>query len=236
VANGAQLLKICRESGRAIRKAPWHFLLLQAPEAGFDIVEKTLTPLSESSPFLALLIILPLVWLLSALSISLTFASVQRMRKRQAPDWKKSVKDVRKHLGQILPASFLVGIVVLCGLLLLIPGIYFMAIYLFVPQIAMTYPKYPATTYLSISKAKVQPHLWTTCGLVTAIFIVDFLVYLFGETLGTWAGGMTLSPLGQNAILLSTKITLSLITSAAINLGVSYYYLELSAVPEKARK
>src|SRR4051794_40281666 len=81
VANGAQLLKICRESGRAIRKAPWHFLLLQAPEAGFDIVEKTLTPLSESSPFLALLIILPLVWLLSALSISLTFASVQRMRK-----------------------------------------------------------------------------------------------------------------------------------------------------------
>ena len=235
MATRAQLLNICRQTGRALKTAPLHYLALQLPEASFDLVEHSLAPVSDKHPLFALLIILPLVWELSAISIAFTFASILRRRRGEKPSIRQSVTEVRGRLRQILPSSFLVAIVVLLGLFLLVPGIYFMAIYLFVPHFAMIMSPAPATAYLNLSTRLVRQHLWTTLCLVVFIFLLDFAIYLGSETLGTFAGGVSLSPVGRDIILTATKITLSLITSAAINVGVSYFFLEINSDSEAIR-
>jgi hypothetical protein len=229
VATASQIKKVLSRTIGAIGRAPLLLIAVQVPEAAFDLVDKTLTPITEKYPMIAIIGILPIVWLLSALSVSLTFAAILRLESGEGarPTLRGVCQDLSPRLGRLLGASLLNGIVVLCGLLLLLPGIYFMAIYLFVPQLVMTLPAYPATTYLSLSKKLVRDHFWSTLGVVLILFVADFGLYVIGETLGTWLAGTADEAGIRDAILVATKILLSLVTSTAINVGVSYFFLEI---------
>ena len=96
MATRAQLLNICRQTGSALKSAPLVYLALQLPEASFDLVEKSLAPVSEKYPLVALLFILPTVWLLSAFSMALTFASVRRRHRGESPTLGIAWADVRE--------------------------------------------------------------------------------------------------------------------------------------------
>jgi hypothetical protein len=196
-------------------------------------VEKSLTPVTEKYPLVALVVILPLVWLLSALSIALTFAIVRRLRRGDGIGLGVVLSDLKPRLMRLLAASFLNGMVVLCGLLLVLPGIYFMTIYLFVPQLVMTLPVYPASTYLHLSKNLVRTHFWSTLSVVLLLFLSDLGLYVVGETLGTWIGGWAENDAARDGLLIGTKMVLSLLTSAGINVGISYFFLELQEEPPR---
>lgn len=152
--------------------------LIQLPVGLLVFLQNFLEPLFESNPIIALIILLPLFSFVSSLCTALTYIAVQSLQT--APKLKFTIlKQLSPEtLTKLTATSLLVAIFLGLGLAaLVIPGIYFTAIYLFVPVLVVLNPSQKASQYLFESKKLVTQNkkiLFSTLSIASLSFMIDF--------------------------------------------------------------
>jgi len=216
-------------SKAALFSAPLHFLILQLPEASSDVLEKLFPSGEGQGPlFWRVAILFPYFCIASTAASALTFASVFRQAQKQPLTLRYNLKIAREKMGILVPVSLLLGLVTLLGFVaLIIPGIYFMAIFLFVPPLIISEPPLPWSVYLSKSKKIAKTAIWQTLAIVTVFFLINFAVFAqssFVESeLNHWFGASMISSI----LALAATAVLSIIIGAFVNVWIAFYFLSL---------
>jgi len=219
---------ILSHSLKTLSKAPWHFFWLQFPAATIELVEKPTTAWLETHPVLTLLICLPYFFTVSILSTALTFSSVLVVNRNENPTFLGAFQTIKQHSRALVLAALLVGTVCALGMIaLVIPGLYFTAVYLFVPHLILSDGKNPVMVYLHRSKLITKKVMLKTFSIVVSVFLASLVVFFAGETLGTWMGGLAHSDSIRSLLLAAVKMSLAMLTGAVIDVGICYYFLRL---------
>jgi len=185
----AEILKLAL---KALRTNFLPLFLIQLPVGLLVILQNCLEPHFESNPLIALIILLPLFSFVSSLCTALTFIAVQSLQTYPKLNFKILKQLSAQTLTKLTATSFLVAIFFGLGLAaLVIPGIYFTAIYLFVPILVVLNPSQKAFQYLFESKKLVTQNkkiLFSTLLIGLVSFLIEIplsqAVRLIGENLG----------------------------------------------------
>ena len=219
--------QVILKSIRSFQRQPLSLLLLQLPAALAAVLNEAIPAQTASTleVAIALAIILPLLVGVTTFSTAATYVHIKA--ESASPSLRDSFSFTLKSARQWLPASFVVSVLVLLGLPLVVVGIYFSAIYLFVPHEVIDEPGRPISLYLNRSKKLAKLALMTTLVVATLLLVIDFGLFIGAEQITeTWIAG--LSPRWKQLVaLLSFKALLSLGVGAIVNVGLSHLYLSL---------
>lgn len=157
---------------------------------------------------------------MNIISTSLTFASVQQIESGGRPSFGVAWRHVQAHAGSLAMASLLVGSLAGLGIFAaILPGLYFMAIYLFVPYLILVEPKAPLSVYFRKSKRLAKENFGKCLAFAMLGFLLsvaDLVTADFGlsQSIGTSFG------LGIRALIqMSTGLIMDLwVCSFFINL------------------
>ena len=147
----------------------------------------------------------------TALSSALTALIARDIDHGNQPTLGRALSQLGSRFGSFLKASLLCGVFIVVGLPVLLPAIYFMAIYLFVPLIAVFDAPAPAFSILARSKNLAKTNLKVVLTFTLASLATGLLFFLIQ---------------GEVEKLLLTKLDLPLISGAiadsffAMTLGV----------------
>lgn len=148
-----------------------YFFLLQLPMVSV-LLERFLNPDNTSSLAQKLLFIVPFLFLAvvsSFICSAATVASFAEIRAGLAPDWRKAYGRIWARGPLILGAVALMAVLICAGILaLVVPALYFMVIYQFVPHIIMTDEGERASLMVYFHRAKrlARGHFWPIAGLI----------------------------------------------------------------------
>ncbi|MFM8316064.1 MAG: hypothetical protein ACKOA8_17435 [Deltaproteobacteria bacterium] len=168
-------------------------LLLQLPLGILVVGQRFLDSYLETHPILAVLLLLPLFSVGSSLSSALTFLYLQTPSPRKLSIFAHLLKDSSQKLKYLVPTSLCVAVFFGLGLAaFILPGLYFISLYFFVPFLVVQEPIQPIANYLFASKSMVtqsRKTFWTTAGLALTTlfmelplsFLVDYLSNLIGQ-------------------------------------------------------
>jgi len=157
------------------------------------------------------------VFLFLLLNISQSLATAATYTK-----WKKTSYPSQSWLKVFL-SSLVVFVLVTVGLFLILPAIYFTAVYLFVPMIALLHPTSDLFSILYRSKLLVQKFFWKAIGLVLLMILLDQGL--------EWGGSWLVSNTELGEITLGIKclvVLISTVLSAWIALTISSLHDQLS--------
>ena len=222
--------KLLSESIKVFRRFPLVFFLYQLPEVATEWVEKVGVP-DKDDWLRAFLVLFPYFCIASFASTGLTFLRVRGIREENRRNVRGELESLTKGLGSLIPVSILCGIIFIFGVMaLMIPGIYFQAIYLFVPFLVLERPRQPWTSYLFESKQLARQSL----GLSIILGVLVMIVGLGTEiAFGVAADKFDTFPGSQLTIAL-VKVGCVGLGSALINIMLSLYYF--SALEQRSAK
>ncbi len=146
------LLKSLRQIGTLFRKAPFLILLLQLPEVSVDWLDRLFRDAFEAKPLLGAGILFPYFILASSLSTALTALAARELENGRPIKLGWLIAQVGKRIFLFLKTSFACGLFIVVGMPVLIPALYFMTVYLFVPVLTVFDSPAPALTMLARSK------------------------------------------------------------------------------------
>ncbi|MBI4403269.1 MAG: hypothetical protein HY537_03870 [Deltaproteobacteria bacterium] len=217
---------IFRHAWLALTAFPIHFFVLQIPAA-------TAEPLIVwgSSAGLDKAIIPALGFALygffvSAFSAGLTLSSVLQQEQGGVPLFSISYGNVSERMGVLALSSLLVGLVIGLGLYaFILVGLFFMGLYLFVPQIIIYEKEQRAMAVLAKSAKLAKKRLGLVLSVVAFLVLVTLTAELLGETLGTWLAGVSNIPALRLVILSVFKAGLAIVIGAYLDLWLSFYFL-----------
>lgn len=215
---------------KALFGHPIHFITLQLLAASTEILEWFLTPQLEKNGWMAIALLLLWFCIASVLSSALTFASVMQteIKGAAAPLISVSISMVREKITILIPAAFLVGVVCVLGFTaLLLPGIYFATLYLFVTPLIMIEPKTNLTVYLHRSSRFAKKNLIRNLTLVVALLVLALVGYLLGTTISSAMSEITTYNTIQIAIPMLIRVGLAACLGAFIDVAICYYFLAL---------
>lgn len=210
-----------------IKKHPGYWLALQFPLGLLPLVDEFIPddlPNIWVQATLLLGIFLPLFILLSTLATAFTFSAI--LHHADKPSIAAVVKRVLPHTLKLFGASFLAGLLTIMGLSLILPGIYFGAIFLFVTHTVIQDPSAPISVYLTRSKKVAKKSLGLSIAVAVCLFASDFITALGGELMGQMISAAVHLPLSL-VLTFSAKMFLSMVVGATINVWVSLYFLRL---------
>lgn len=210
---------------------PLSLLLLQLPGGLMELIGNALELRYEESIALAASLFFP-YGIATACCTALTYGFIEDKETGSSPSLAAACKKLKGKWGRLVPVTCIAGILCLLGMVaLIIPALYFMAIFFFFPQLIVSEPHLPWTVYLSRSKKIAKRALLAT---VTAV-VICFLLELGVEKAGDWIGEFTLafvpSVFFRNGTLLFVHTILYIVLSAMINIWASYFFLKLRAYP-----
>ena len=207
---------------------PLLFFFLQLPEGIAGTIETILEKQFEKQPVAAIVLFFPVFCIASTLSSAMTFAALNRLVNGNRPSFNAVWGDVYPKLGKLVLASLLVGLVFVLGFCaMVVPAFYFMALYLFVPQLIMSEPNCKLSVYLFRSTRLAKTNLVTCISTVTATIAIGILTYLLSQTLGTWAGGFSEDNAARTMIVCGIDIFLSMFTGIFVDLWIAHLFLKL---------
>lgn len=227
---GQVVKRIFGRVGQVWREAPTLLLLAQLPETTVDLVEKALglTKLGES-PMLLALAILPYFWIASATSLYLTAFVVFSLDRKEIPTARGALDALGSRLPQIVSSSLLAGVVVLVGIPLVFPGLYFMCCYLFVPVCIAADPlRVPSSALLSRSKKIARTRLSLVVPLGAGLLGVGLALFFVEEALQ--GAGVV------DGLALLCKMMIAVPLGACVYAAVSEFYLILTGAPGRQRE
>ena len=199
--------------------APLHFLILQIPEVSVEAIYALFPGIREASMPLVLAILFPYLAIVSFLSTALTFVSTESGKSGRPITLRGTILVVMERLGTLLPVALLTGTILLLGMVaLVLPFLYFMTLYLFVPFIVMTEARLKWSVYLHKSKVVAKRHFWSCLFLVVLMLVVSF---------GTDAASNELVNRVPAAGLVGIKLLASLFTSAILGIWNGLFFLEI---------
>ena len=163
--------RIVQETWRPVVLYPFSLLVLQVFEMISEACLAYAEDLSDQRWALALLIV-PAVWFMSVFSTAATFDFL-RQAKTGRPSLRAAFAALGTHAVPLLTAGFISGLVIIPGLIILVPGIYFFGLYLFVPCFVMSEPRAPAFNYLALSSALSRGRRVKIVLVATAIVLLS---------------------------------------------------------------
>ena len=160
--------------------------------------------------------------------MALTYVSVRDSRYGEAPTLARSWNEVSRKIFPLLNAYILAGIVIALGFLsLILPGIYYLALYLFVPLVVIDEPRLPLSVYLLRSKKLAKASLKRTLALTLLLLFFGLFLAVLEGVLNEITGQLFASIFLRNVTFLTANLFLSLVAGATMSVGVSHYYLTL---------
>ncbi len=204
------------------KQNPLLLFLIQIPVGLLGVLQSLLEPYLEWHPVVALIILLPLFSMGSSLSTALTFLVVQTRNSDTHSNFSHDWKRLTDRFTSLAGSSFIVALFFGLGLAaLILPGFYFLAIYIFVPILAVSAPPQPISQYLYKSKKMITQSrkiLFTTIGLVTLSFLAELPLSLIANFLSSFFGG---------ALIIDAAATMML--GALLDCFIVFYFLNLQS-------
>jgi len=200
-------------------------LLLQIPEALVENLDSLVPePIVERHPILTVLMLLPLFAAASSISAALTTLALAAIRRGAVPSLASLRVQMRGRWKGLLLSALISGVLIVAGLPVILPGIYFMAVYLFVPAVAVVSPVAPASVYLARSKRLVKSRLWQVLGITIGLLAFGLGLHAIGESVGAW-----LAPGGGSgtAAALLARSGVAVLASLGLNMGLAWYFLRI---------
>jgi len=219
VSTPPPILRAFKSTWGIFALAPIHFLILQIPEVSVEAIYALFPSIREAPLPLILAVLFPYLSIVSFLSTAATFVSLESAKTGRPVTLNGSAVIVMERLGKLLPVALLTGLILLLGMVaLVLPFLYFMALYLFVPFVVMTEGEHPWSVYLHKSKVIAKRHFWSCLFLVILMLIVSF---------GTDAASNELVNLIPTPALVALKLLASLFTSAILGIWNGLFFLEI---------
>ncbi len=205
-------LSLLRNTGQNLFYFPLSLLGLQ----GFDLLSEGLIAYfdhRELPPYYVLALLFPMTWLFTAIGTAATCAFLRGKRGGPPLSVGGAYRLVFQRLTPLTLSSLTVALVVMVGLVAILPGIYFLAIYVFVPCLVVERVR-PATVfvYLAESKRIARSALFPLLLLALVVLALGIGLGEAQERLGS----------------LPAKLLVSLVLSATMNtfLCLTYFHLE----------
>ena len=192
-----------------------------------EIIEPLFPEFFEKQPLTALAILFPLYCIISGISSVMTWQLVLAKNKKTHPDLRLFLKDLSPILIKLSLAVLLSGIFVILGMsVFILPGIFFLSLFLFVPFLIAEDATRPIEHYLRESQRLAFREL------TGVIFLVLIMI---GGSLLSWLGGDALADLIERTvqgpygfvIALATKVLVAIPFGALIDLSSAYYFIQL---------
>ena len=210
---------------------PFAFLLLQIPELSTDWLMAWLHVKDQSVTFAKLVLLLPYICVTSTLTSSLTCALVIERDREASGALGRALRLVGSRLGSLIPVSLLSGCIVLLGVAAaVLPGLYFMTLFLFVPQLLVTENRLPWSVYLSRSKRLAKKQLRRNLVLVLVIMGVLASATAVSDHFQDLAEHSASLGLSSPAVVWTIEALLTLVLTAAgalVDVWISYYFLHV---------
>lgn len=216
-------MTIIRSVLQSLREHPWSLLLVQLPAASINPIQDLGETWLEAHPILGVILCLPYLFLTSFVSSGGTLQVV-----RDGSSGKKALTTAFARWRLLLPAGVIAGSLILLGLVaVVIPGIYFASIYLFLPYLIMEEADQPLTVYMYRSKQLAKTQFKTTILVVVSVLFIMTWSFLFGDWFATLIAGNTMGAFGQKCIQILTHLVLAIFVGTVVDVWISHYFLRL---------
>jgi len=203
---------------------PFHFVALQIPELSVEFLQIAIGDKPTNRLLVIILIVLPYFCIATYLSRSLTYVSARQALVGK-PSFSTSMRVVCALWRTLIPVSLLTGILILCGFaLFVVPAIYFLTVYLFVPALLITEPSSPWSSYLYKSKRLVGMAFPKT--LLVVVMMMSLSAILEFDVGRDWLHSI-LPPGFPHSITYCTKLIAMAILGAICSLWISYHFESL---------
>lgn len=202
------LFQLLKTSARLLFLFPFQLFVLQSCDL---LSEGLLAAVQEPTRniWLYAAIVFPPLWFMTVFSTALTFDFLRQHFEGAKPSVLTAYRNLARKLPQMLKAEGIVGLAVILGLNLILPGLYFMTLYLFVPCLVMTRPKMPTFSYLSEASDMTRGYFWKLLCLSIVILILSLGL---NEIQAQW-----LSWAGKGFLQVAVALGISLVLGAAVN-------------------
>ncbi len=216
------IFSLSRQTFRLIFLFPLSLLALQ----GFDLVSELVLYYIDDPQASRLFYAVgfPIVWFMTVFATAATFDFIRQHHRGVIPSVGSALTALGARLWSMSKTELIAGLAVMMGLLIVLPGLYFLTVYLFVPCFVMTLPPSSAFTYLAESKQLTRGRFWPL--FILSVCIIALSVGL-NELQNIWDTTAE-SVLGR--VLPRTFFSLAL--SAAINTFISvcfFHFTEIDA-------
>jgi len=213
------ILVFLRLTLATFRSHGWILLAAQLPELGAELMADSLTQWVASRSYGLVLLWVGMAWLAITWAPGLTLRTIQNpaLRLRDMPNlyWRSL-----PALLATLQATALVLVLILVGLPLILPAMYFYCVYLCVPFVGFDAPKIPATAKLRRSKIVFRKNWKTLLPLAVCFITLSSLGSVVFDALITHAGNH-----GAQLLYTGLRIGFTLVTSAIFNATLAHFYL-----------
>lgn len=167
--------------------------LICLPEQVADVLSLYLAPMTEKmTTWQSRLVMIPyaaISLLLSVYSAAAVFDVVRNLQKGKKPTLGHAVTEVGKQIVPLSLATLLIGVVAALGVAaFIVPGIFVIVVYVFVPHLIMNEPGKPLMVYLNRSWKLAARHKLYVTFLVLTMAISGLLVYSSGSIFPTAEG------------------------------------------------
>ncbi len=208
---------------------PLVFISVQSVQGVLSLLESILEPrYSQTNPALLIAFFFPPYVITTTLSSALTFFVVRDIRAGKKPSIPSAFEAVRPHLKSLVLCSLVLGLIYVLGFCaFVIPVVYFMAIYLFVPFVIVTEPKAPFSVYLFRSTQFAKKNLLLSILTVIGILVVGLLTFALSKWLTDNLNRHLSSENLQVGLSFIIDFLLTLVTGSWIDSWVSNYFLNL---------
>ena len=209
------LFRSLSETFQTIAKNPFPLFFMQVFEGTSECLLDWVTDLSLSfSPFL-IAAAFPVLWVMMGFSSATTYFFIQNRDQKSGPLLRQTISAVAGKWRSLALAQLIVGGAVTLGIFLILPGLYFLATYLFVPMCVMEGPKRSVFSYLAESQQIARSHLWALLSAVVFALLLG---------LGLEEVESHLPYLLQNPVL---SLFLSMVLSLNVNVFLSHCFQHL---------
>jgi hypothetical protein len=189
---------------------------------------------SVQASWVATLIVLPVFFMASFFSSAMTFISVRLRLAEHMPSRTLLGEGIAGFAKPLVLASLVVGTLIGLGLAaIILPGLVFMALCLFVPHLIISDPPASIPVYLYRSRKLAMMRPWMTICIVSVFFIMSTGLFLLGESTGTAFGIITGSFYLRQAVLVGVRMFFTMAGGMLMDVFVSVYFLRLRAYAPK---
>jgi hypothetical protein len=221
------VLSILASGFRSLLKNPFPLLLLQVPEWVLEFPLHWLQTAKVSGEFWIALLLFPVTWVCAAFSTAATFSYLASPEEKQP--LRESVRMVIRGLKPLVLASLVTAVATTLGILLILPGFYFLTLYCFVPFLAVQRPENGVFQTLSESTEMVKKDFWRLFFFTTSIALIAFSMEYVQDGV---VEGLGIARMGAQwlsaTVTVLTKMFLSLSFTGFANCVLVAWYKELS--------
>lgn len=190
---------------RRLSSQPLGLALLSLPAALCDLALESLADTQTQPNYVVIFASFLGAWILTRMGALATFEVASRSPGEVTVA--QAFGSALRKLRLLVPVELLTGIWVILGILLVLPGIYFLTVFAFVPfLIAESKESKPWLNYLIYSRALAKPVFWPLLLLTTVFFLLSLL-----STLGD-SGGWAL------------KLLATIVLTAVANVSTVFFY------------